>query len=95
MKVTKDCESLKVDATMHNQFVGSLIYLIHSRLNLAFNISFVSKFMHDPKESPWKVATRIGVYVKDMYSLSVKYFDQHSTQWSSYTNFDWASDEDD
>lgn len=31
---------------------GKLIYLCHTRLNIAYDVGMVSQFMHSPKESP-------------------------------------------
>ena len=42
VKLTVECTTPLVDATLYRQLVGSLIYLIHSRLDLSFDISLVS-----------------------------------------------------
>ena len=50
VKLTKDCESPQVDATLYSQLVENQIYLTHSRPDSSFVISVVSCFMHDPRE---------------------------------------------
>lgn len=35
----------EVDATQYRHIVGSLSYLVHMRLNLAFVIGYISQFM--------------------------------------------------
>lgn len=44
-KLTKDCESPKVDVTLYRRLVDSLIYLTQSRPNISFAASVVSRFM--------------------------------------------------
>jgi hypothetical protein len=54
VKLTKTCQTPTVDATLYRQLVDSLIYLTHSRPDISFVVSVVSRFMQDPKEIHWK-----------------------------------------
>ena len=40
----------KVDQKIYQQIVGRLIYLAHTRPNIAYLVSVISQFMHDPRE---------------------------------------------
>jgi len=51
VKLTKNCLTPKVDATLYRKLVSSLIYLTHSRPDISFVVSVVSQFMQDPQES--------------------------------------------
>ena len=42
-------ESAKVDKVQYQRLVGKLIYLAHTRPDLAYAVSVVSQFMHDPR----------------------------------------------
>ncbi|RDX62508.1 hypothetical protein CR513_59152, partial [Mucuna pruriens] len=46
------------------QLVGKLIYLSHTRPNIAYAISVVSQFIHDPKERHLQAVERILQYLK-------------------------------
>ena len=54
VKLRKNYQTPKVDATLYQQLVGSLIYLTHNRRNISFVVSMVSCFMQDPRERHWK-----------------------------------------
>ena len=43
-------EGTTVDKGCYQRLVRRLIYLSHTRLNIAYAVGVVSKFMHDPKE---------------------------------------------
>ena len=45
VKLTVECTTPLVDATLYRQLVGSLIYLTHSQPDLSFSISLVSRFI--------------------------------------------------
>ena len=51
VKLTVECTTPLVNATLYHQLVGSLIYLTHSRPDLSFFVSLVSRFMQQPHES--------------------------------------------
>ena len=44
-KLTKECISKKVDATLYRQLVGTLVYLTHFRPDICFAVNLVSRFM--------------------------------------------------
>ena len=53
-----------VDREKYQRLVGRLIYLSHTRPNIAFAVSVVSQYMHSPKESHLKAAYKILKYLK-------------------------------
>ena len=50
MKLGKNGEGVLVDTARYQRLVGKLIYLSHTRLDIAFAVSMVSQFMHAPYE---------------------------------------------
>ena len=38
-----------VDSTMYKQLIGSLLYLVHTRLDICFAVSVLSQFMSEPR----------------------------------------------
>ena len=45
LKLSRDSTMEEVDATRYRCLVGSLRYLVHTRLDLAFSVGYVSRFM--------------------------------------------------
>jgi hypothetical protein len=48
LKLSCYSESEVVDAMQYQRLVGSLRYLVHTRLDLAFAVGYVSRFMEQP-----------------------------------------------
>ena len=63
-RIGNDEESPKVEKTLYQRLVGKLIYLSHTRLDIAYVVSVVSQFMHDPRERHLQAVNRIIQYLK-------------------------------
>lgn len=94
VKLTKDCQSSKVDATLYFWLVDSLIYLTRSQPNISFGISVVSCLMQDPRESRWKAAKHIVCYLKHTSQFGIKY-SQRLDSLVNYTESNQVGDGDD
>ncbi|KAL5823155.1 hypothetical protein ACOSQ4_021055 [Xanthoceras sorbifolium] len=57
-------EDAAVDRGNYQRLVGKLIYLSHTRPDIAYAVSVVSQFMHNPKETHLKAVNRILQYLK-------------------------------
>ena len=62
---TTDGEPLS-DATLYRQLVGNLIYLIVTRLDLAYAVHLVSQFMSAPHSTHYAAVLHILRYIKRM-----------------------------
>ena len=94
VKLTKVCESPKVNASLYHMLVGSLIYLTHSPLDISFAVSVVSRFMQDPRERHWKVAKCIIYFLTGTSHFGIKY-SRSTDLLVGYTESDWDGDGDD
>lgn len=52
-------DQLPMNKERYQRLVGKLIYLSHTRPNIAYAVSVVSQFMHCPSEDHMNVVTRI------------------------------------
>jgi hypothetical protein len=66
VKLTNECDSLKVDATLYGK-LGNRIYLTHNRPDISFAINVVSHFMKEPKESHLKATKKFVCSIKGTY----------------------------
>ena len=64
LKLTKASTAAKVDATLYQSIVGGMHYLVHTRLDIAFTVGYVSRFMEDPREDHWAAVKRLLRYIK-------------------------------
>jgi hypothetical protein len=62
-----------VDRESYQRLVGKLIYLSHTRPDIAFAVSVVSQFMHDPRSSHMDVVYRILRYLKSCQGKGLLY----------------------
>ncbi|KAE8673438.1 Detected protein of unknown function [Hibiscus syriacus] len=63
-KLEKEDGAEPVDKNRYQKLVGKLIYLAHTRQDIAFAVSLVSQFMHCPSEKHFKVVYQILHYLK-------------------------------
>jgi hypothetical protein len=63
LKLSRDSRMEEVDATQYRCLVGSLRYLTHTRLDLAFSVGYVSRFMQRPITEHQQAVKRIIHYV--------------------------------
>ena len=66
-RIGNDEESPKVKKTQYQRLVGKLIYLSHTRPDIAYAVSVVIQFMHHPRERHLQAINKIIQYFK--YSL--------------------------
>ncbi|KAG8473197.1 hypothetical protein CXB51_035225 [Gossypium anomalum] len=79
-----------VDKRQYQRLVGELIYLLHTRPDIAFAVSLVSQFMHSPMEEHEEAAFQILRYLKSSprKGLFFKKFKQKGIE--AYTDADWV-----
>lgn len=84
-----------VDREQYQRLVGRLIYLSHTRPDIAFAVSVVSQFMHNPKTRHMDAVNRIIRYLKGCPGRGLLYKSSGNLQVECYTDADWAGSLDD
>ena len=62
-KLTNDPSGESINVTLYRSMIGCLLYLITSRLDIAFNVGVCSRFQSNPKISHLNVVKRIIKFV--------------------------------
>lgn len=84
-----------VNRESYQRLVGRLIYLSHTRPDIAFAVSVVSQFMHDLKSHHMDAIYHILRYFKGCPRKGLLYTRQGNLQIECYTDADWAGSLDD
>ena len=83
------------DKRRYQRLVGRLIYLSHTRPDIAYVVSVVSQFMHCPSEKHMDAVYRILKYLKMTPGKGLLFEKKGELEVEGYTDADWAGDKTD
>ncbi|CAL8993466.1 unnamed protein product, partial [Prunus brigantina] len=83
-------DQVPTDKERYQRLVGKLIYLAHTRPDIAYAVSVVSQFMHAPSEDHMAAVTRILRYLKVTPDKGLMFSKYGHTDVEGYTDADWA-----
>ena len=66
VKLTIDLLGKSVDSSLYRSMIGSLLYIIASRLNISYIVRMCARYQANPKESHMTALKRIIKYVKTL-----------------------------
>ena len=96
LKLCVETNQVPIDKGRYHRLVGRLMYLAHTRPDLAYALSIVSQFMHNLGEQHMNAIMRILRYLKSAHGkviLFTKNLDCQSVD--AYSDADWAGAIDD
>ncbi|KAK3019106.1 hypothetical protein RJ639_003788 [Escallonia herrerae] len=79
-----------VNTSRYQKLVGKLIYLSHTRPDIAFAVSLVSQFMHSPHEEHLEAVYRILRYLKSSPGKGLFFRKNEQRNLEAYTDADRA-----
>jgi hypothetical protein len=79
-----------VDTGRYQRLVGKLIYLAHTRPDIAFSVSVVSQFMHAPYKEHLEAVHRILRYLKATPGKGILFKKTSDKNVAIFTDADWA-----
>ncbi|KAL6321217.1 hypothetical protein AAG906_016251 [Vitis piasezkii] len=91
-----DCKPTETSIILNHKLgeypklVGKLIYLSHTRLDIAYVVSMVSQFMHCPSEDHMSVVMQILRYLKSSLGKGLMFSKIDHLRVEGYTDADWA-----
>jgi hypothetical protein len=80
-----------VDRERYQRLVGRLIYLSHTRPDISFAVSVVSRYMHDPREGHMDAVYHILRYLKSAPGKGLIFRKNEYLNIEGYCDSDWAS----
>jgi hypothetical protein len=72
-RLDNDEEGVTADKGQYQRLVGKLIYLAHTRPDIAYAVSVMSQFMHNPKDSHLQAVYRLLRYLKSTPRKGILY----------------------
>ncbi|GJV03211.1 putative RNA-directed DNA polymerase [Tanacetum coccineum] len=91
-KLFMKTEAKLADRDRYQQMVGKLIYLSHTRPDIAYAVGVVSQFMHQPQVDHMHAVLRIVKYLKGTTGHGVLFKTNGHLNIQIFTNVDWAGD---
>ncbi|KAJ9561968.1 hypothetical protein OSB04_007128 [Centaurea solstitialis] len=91
-KLTIHPDQVPTNKERYQRLVGKLIYLSHTRPDIAYAVSVVSRFMHAPSKDHMEAAYRILRYLKASPGKGLFFGKNQSNQVTGYTDADWSGD---
>ncbi|KAK2970044.1 hypothetical protein RJ640_014984 [Escallonia rubra] len=96
LKLRIESNQVPVDKGRYQRLVGRLMYLAHTRPDLAYALSTVSQYMHNPGEQHMNAVLRILRYLKSAPGQGILFTKNEDHQSVDvYTDADWAGAVDD
>jgi transposase InsO family protein len=94
-KLVKDENGKAGDAKNYKQIVGSLMYLLATRPDLAFSVCLCARYMDRPTEIHFAAVKRILRYLKGTTGYGIMYKRSARLKLNGWTDSDYAGDLDD
>jgi hypothetical protein len=85
LKLLVDTSSELVDATLHRQIIGSVMYLTNTRLDICFSLS---QYLVEPRRVHIVAAKHMMRYLKGTLDFGLYYTRDHDFRLSGYTDSD-------
>ena len=85
-------DQVPTDKDKYQRLVGRLIYLSHTRPDIAYAVSVVSQFMHSPSKEYMDAVYRVLRYLKSSLGKGLFFGRNNDYKITGYTDADWAGD---
>jgi hypothetical protein len=90
LKLCVHSNQVPANKERYQRLVGRLMYLAHTRPDLAYALSVVSQFMHSPSEEHMNAVIRILRYLKSSPGKGILFTKGDNLDINGYTDADWA-----
>ena len=94
-KLNIDSSGVEVSPTLYRSIIGSLLYLITSRPDIAFSVGVCARYQAAPRESHLTAVKRIIRYVNGTLDYGLWNSKDSNACLAGYSDADWAGSVDD
>ena len=94
-KLNVDSSGVVVSPTLYRSIIGSLLYLIVSRPDIAFSVGVCARYQAAPKESHLTAVKQIIRYINGTPDYGLWYSKDSNACLVKYSDADWAGSVDD
>ena len=95
LKAEQHEKDAPINKTSFQRLIGRLLYLNHTRPDIAFVVNSLSQFMNDPRESHQKATDKILSYLKGTIGLGLLFKRGNEPNIYLYTDSNYAGSLDD
>ena len=89
-KLEEAKEEPVVDKRMYQRLVGRLIYHAHTWPDIAYSVTVISQFIHDPREPHLQVAYKVLHYLKGNPGKGILFKKNNTLALEAYTDADYT-----
>ena len=90
LKLLSNESSELVDVTQYKQFIGSLMYLTNTKLDICFDVNTLSQYLVKTRWVHLIEAKHVMRYLKGMIDFGLYYERDHNYILYGHTDSDWA-----
>ncbi|KAJ0940684.1 putative RNA-directed DNA polymerase [Helianthus annuus] len=88
--ICKEKHQLLLNVTFYQKLVGKLIYLSHTRPDIAYGVHFLSQHMHSPTVGHLEIAYKLLRYLKKSPGKGIMFKRNISFDMQAYADSDWG-----
>ncbi|XP_047258992.1 secreted RxLR effector protein 161-like [Capsicum annuum] len=90
--LTASVNNPPIDGTLYRRVIGKFHYLSFTRPDIAFTVSKLSQFMHNPRHCHRKVVKQLLCYLHHTCQYGIRIAKAPDSRLVVYSDLDWAGD---
>jgi hypothetical protein len=75
---------------LYTQLIGSLMYLVNTRLDICYVVSVLGQFMSQPRQTHWIAAKHVLRYLRGTVGYGMRYASGVDMRLQGYADADWV-----
>jgi hypothetical protein len=80
----------EIDPHLYRQLIGSLMYLVNTRLDICYVVSVLSQFMSQSRQTHWIATEHVLIYLQGTIGYGLRYASSVDMRLQGYVDADWA-----